>query len=124
MIRSPSSASAISNARSWSGGMISASTGPCAWASTRAGRPASCASSPMNAPGPCVTIGSAAARLVVLGDVDLAGQDDGQAGADLADFRQRLARTIGADLAKAAHALDLRRLQNREHLVASRVDDR
>ena len=66
----------------------------------------------------------AAARLVVLGDVDLAGQDDDQAGADLADRGQRLARAIGADLAEPAHALDLRRLQRREHLVASGVDDR
>src|SRR5215470_6286155 len=51
-LRSPSSASAISNARSCPGWMTRASTGPCAWASTSAGRPDSCASSPMNAPGP------------------------------------------------------------------------
>jgi hypothetical protein len=31
--------SAISNARNWSGGMTSASSGPCACGSTRAGRP-------------------------------------------------------------------------------------
>ena len=66
----------------------------------------------------------AAARLVVLGDVDLAGQDDGQTEADLADRGQRLARAIGADLAEPAHPLDLRRLQSREHLVAAGIDDR
>ena len=66
----------------------------------------------------------AAAVFVALGDVDLAGQDDHQAGADLADRDQRLARAVGADLAEPPHAFDLRRLQRGKYLMASRFDDR
>src|SRR5438477_3647415 len=66
----------------------------------------------------------AAARLIVLSDVDIPTQDDGQTKTHLADPRQRLACTIGADFAKATHPLDLSRLQNREHLVTSRIDNR
>ncbi len=65
----------------------------------------------------------AAAELAVLGDVDLAGQDDHQPVADLADARERIARRVGADLAEPAHALDLMRLQCRKHLGAPRVDN-
>jgi hypothetical protein len=61
---------------------------------------------------------------MMLRDIDLAGQDDGQAFAHLADLGQRLARPIGAHLAEPAHPLDLRVLQRGKHLVASRVDDR
>jgi hypothetical protein len=63
------------------------------------------------------------ARFVVLGNIDFPGQDDGQAVARFADSGQRLPRAIGADLAKPTHPLNLRRLQNRKHLVTSCVDN-
>ena len=44
------------------------------------------------------------ARAAAAGDVDLAGQDDRQAVAGVADLYQCLARSIGADLAKPAYA--------------------
>ena len=58
MMRSPSSASATSTSRSFAGGMRSASTAFRACASTSDGRLDSWVSSPMNEPGPCVTIAS------------------------------------------------------------------
>src|SRR5436190_21849518 len=66
----------------------------------------------------------AAARFIVLSDVDIPTQDDGETETHFADFCQRLACTIGADFTKAAHALDFGRLQNREHLVAASINDR
>ena len=45
----------------------------------------------MNEPGPWVTIWVRAAGLVVLADLDLAGEEQGQAVAGLADRHQRLA---------------------------------
>ena len=67
--------------------------------------------------------GSAAARFIVLSYFDISAQDDGETEAHLADFCQRLACTIGTDFTKATHALDFGRLQNREHLVTSSVND-
>ena len=66
----------------------------------------------------------AAARFIMLGDIDLAGKDDDEAIANLADLGQHLARPVGADLAEPTHPLDLRALQRRKHLVASSDDDR
>jgi hypothetical protein len=66
----------------------------------------------------------AVAHAVSPADGDLAGQNDGQAAADFTDLGQRLPCTVAAELAKPAHALDLRRLERREHLVAAPVDDR
>ena len=66
----------------------------------------------------------ATSRLIVLGDLDFASQDDREALADLAYFDQRLARAVGPEHAEPAQALDLRRHQGGKHLVASRVDDR
>src|SRR5438270_11623272 len=66
----------------------------------------------------------AASRLIVLSYFDTSTQDDGEPETYFADFCQRLACTIGADFTKAAHALDFGRLQNREHLVASSINDR
>lgn len=57
----------------------------------------------------------------VAGDVDRAGQDERQAAADVAEARQHLAFGKRAPLTEAADALDLRRLKDREHLVASIV---
>ena len=65
-----------------------------------------------------------AAGLIVLGDVDLPGQDDDQAVAHLADLGQRLPHAVGAHHAEPTHPLDLGCLQGGEHLVASRVEDR
>src|SRR5262249_3162506 len=63
-------------------------------------------------------------RFIVLGDIDPSGQDDRETWADVADLHERLARTIETNFAKAAHALDVCRLQNRKNLVAARVDER
>jgi hypothetical protein len=67
---------------------------------------------------------AAATRFIVLSDVHPSGQNDRETGTDMAYFHERLAGTIRADLAETAHALDIRRLQNRKHLVAAGVDDR
>jgi hypothetical protein len=67
---------------------------------------------------------AAAARFIVLSDIHPSGQDDRETWTDMADLHERLAGTIRADLAEPAHALDIRGLQNRKHLVAARVDDR
>jgi hypothetical protein len=64
------------------------------------------------------------AHPVVLGDVDLALEDDEHPHAGLAHPRQGLARPVGADLAEAAQPRDLGRLQGREHLVPAAVDGR
>jgi hypothetical protein len=66
----------------------------------------------------------AAARCIVLRDIDLAGQDDGQAVAHGADFGERLARLVRAELAEPTYTLDFRVLQREEHLGAARLDDR
>ena len=55
---------------------------------------------------------------------DTSTQDEGESETHFADFCERLACPIGADFTIAAHALDFGRLQNREHLVASSVNDR
>ena len=65
----------------------------------------------------------AAARFVVLSDVDVSVEDDGEPGTEFADLHQRLARTIRAGFAKAAHTLDLGRRQNRKHLVTPSLDN-
>jgi hypothetical protein len=77
--------------------MIKARTGSRAHASTNAGRPASCART--------------------------AGQDDTEPPTDLPDLGQRLANLKEAHLAEPPDTLDLERLERREHLFASRVDD-
>jgi len=63
----------------------------------------------------------AVARLVVLSDVDVPIQDDGEPLTDVADLDQRFAGKIRAGFAKAAHTLDLGRLQNWKHLVSASV---
>jgi hypothetical protein len=60
----------------------------------------------------------------MLGDIDLTGQDDDQALAHFTDLGQRLTRPVGANLAESTHTLDLLLIEVREHLGASRVDDR
>jgi len=65
----------------------------------------------------------AAARLVVLGEIDLAGQDHEQAVARFADLEQRLTRRIAADLAESPHPLHLRRLHREEELWQGQVGD-
>jgi hypothetical protein len=65
-----------------------------------------------------------ASKLVVPCNVDFAGQDDDDARAHTPDGDDCLTRMIGADLAESAHALDVFRIQDRKHLVASRIDDR
>src|SRR6266851_2545108 len=62
--------------------------------------------------------------LVALGDVDLARQNDNDAGTYTPDRYDRITWLVGADVAKSAHALDLFGLQHRKHLVASRINDR
>ena len=104
--------------------MTSASTGVRAWASTSAGRPTSCASSPMNAPGPWVTIGSARAARVPPRYVNFAGQNHRHAVPRVANLCQGLASGIGAEFAEAAEPIDLRSIERRKHLVATGVRDR
>ena len=65
-----------------------------------------------------------ASERVVLRDRDLAPQDDEHSGADLARRDQSLARAVGATLAEAVQAVDLRGLQNGKHLTVARFDDR
>jgi len=60
----------------------------------------------------------------VLSDIDPPGQDDRETCADVADLHERLAGTIGTNFAEAAHALDIRRLQHRKHLVTASFEDR
>ena len=76
-------------------GMTNASTCSIASASTSEGRSESCASSPDELPGPCVTIVSRRSSAAVLGDLDLAGQDDDQARRDVARRDDALAGRIG-----------------------------
>jgi hypothetical protein len=123
-MRSPSSASAINNARSWSGGMISASTGPCAWASTQSRSPRQLRQFAHECARAVSDDWLAATRFEVLGDIDLASQDDGETKAHFTDSSQRLSYAIGADLAEPTDPLDFRRFQSGEHLVASRIHDR
>lgn len=63
------------------------------------------------------------AGFVMLGDLDLTVQGQGQAGTDLADAHDRLPGRIGARLAEPAQALDLLAGQRRKHLVAARIED-
>jgi hypothetical protein len=65
--------------------------------------------------------GRPATGLIMLGDFDVAGQDDYQAMADIADFCERLARLIGVNFAEPAHPLDLVRLQHGKHLADHRA---
>ena len=111
MIRSPRSASAISNARNRLGGMTSTSTGRLGVDVHQHGLALQLRQLARERAGAMGDDQLAAAGFVALGDVDLAGQDDHQAGADLADRDQRLARAVAADLAEPPHAFDLRRLQ-------------
>lgn len=66
----------------------------------------------------------AAIRLVALGDLDLAGEHDDQTVASLAHLGERLAGSKGADLAEAAHPLELRVLQHWKHLGPAGLDGR
>ena len=68
--------------------------------------------------------GMAMAELVVLGDRDLAGDQQGETVARFADLHQGLAGRVGARLAKPAQPLDLGGLEGREHLLATTVDKR
>ena len=61
---------------------------------------------------------------VVAVNVNLAAENDGEAYADLADRRQRIAGREAAYFAEAPGALDIRRIQMREDLITSRFNDR
>ena len=60
----------------------------------------------------------------VLDGLNSPRQDDAQAMADIARLLYCLAGSEGAHRAKPSNPLDLRRLQNREHLVVPGLDDR
>jgi hypothetical protein len=66
----------------------------------------------------------AAFRFVAPRDVDLAVQDERQAVTRVADLHERLTRAVGPQIAEPAEPRDLRRVQRREHLVSSGVEDR
>jgi hypothetical protein len=86
--------------------MISASTGSRAVAFTNAGRPASCASSPRNAPGPISDNWGALARRVLARDVNLAREDDAQAAWYLADLGKLFGGRKRPNFAEPPDALD------------------
>ena len=71
----------------------------------------------------CVKVLALAVGVVAV-NVNLAAENDGEAEADFADRRQRLAGREAAYFAEAPGALDIRRIEMREDLVASRLDDR
>jgi hypothetical protein len=60
----------------------------------------------------------------MLGNLDIASQNDAQSRSHLADLGQRLPFAVRPDLTEAADPLNLKRLQNGKHLVASSLDDR
>ena len=62
------------------------------------------------------------AELVALGDRDLAGDDQGEALAGLADLDQGLARGEGARLAETAQPVELLRFQGRKPLVPTKIE--
>ena len=63
-------------------------------------------------------------RLVMLCDVDVAGQNNAEAMSGRSDLCQRLAVVIGARHSEPAHTLDLGSIQSGKHLLAARVDNR
>ena len=124
MILSPSSASAINSARRFAVGTRSVSTSLVATASTSEGRPDSCPTSARKSPGPSSTIGAMCSQPVAAPDRRAARDEDEHAGRDLAGLEQHVASGIAPDFAEAAHALDLRRAELRQHLLATLLDHR
>jgi hypothetical protein len=59
-----------------------------------------------------------------LSDIDPACQDDKTAWRDFAARDDAIARRVGFELTEPPEPTDLRRLQHREHLIASRFDQR
>ena len=57
------------------------------------------------------------AQIVLLGDRDLAREDDHQAGSDLPACHQRFTGRIGPHLAEAAHALNIQRIERGKNLI-------
>jgi hypothetical protein len=66
----------------------------------------------------------AQAGLVVLTDLGLAGQEDGESVAGFADPRQRLTRREASRLAETPQPRHFRRRQRGEHLRAAGGDNR
>ena len=64
------------------------------------------------------------AKHIAPGGLDLAGQDEDEAGIDLADLGKRLAGREAADRAEALQTLDLNRIQLGKELIlpGSRID--
>ena len=118
MMRSPSSASAISSARSCSGGMTSASTG-----SLRVGVHQGRAAGELRqlaheVPWPMDANRFFIIELVVLCDRDAASKHDHEAGGDFAGSPEPLTASKRAHLAKLTHPLDFRRIEGGIHLIA------
>ena len=125
MMRSPSSASATSRARSRSGGNDQRFDR----SARRGRRPATAvrtaaASSPTNEPAPWLTIAIDAPVLVPPRDDHGAGQDHGQAVAGLTQAPERGALAVASGFAESAQALDLIGEQPGKHLLGPGVDDR
>jgi hypothetical protein len=114
MMRSPSSASAISRARSRSGGMMGSCVRHC-WT------PGQLRELAQELAGPVGDDGDALAGLVAVSDLDLTRQDNHEAGTDVADGGERLAGGERAALAEATHPLDLQRIEHRQHLRAALI---
>ena len=62
--------------------------------------------------------------LIALAYVDVAGDDDDEAGPDFSSGEELLARREGATCAEPAHALDLQWIEIGEHLFAPPFDKR
>jgi len=56
-------------------------------------------------------------KMVTLGDRDLAGEDDHEAGSDLTDGPERFIGRKGAQIAEPTHPLDFERIERGINLV-------
>ena len=93
-------------------------------ASTSAGRPESCASSPRNLPGPCWTMGSRCETAPPWRTSILPLSTKAKPGGDFAGLHDQGAVGEMADLAEAAQARDVLLVQMRKHLVAAGFEKR
>jgi hypothetical protein len=66
----------------------------------------------------------AAIRLIALGYVDVAGDDDNEARADFAGGKKPFVRREAAAFAEPAHALDLQWIEIGKNLLAAPFDER
>src|SRR5262249_55163358 len=63
-------------------------------------------------------------EIVALGDGDLSGEDDHEAGSDLADDAKRFAGRKGAKIAEPPYPLDFQRIEPGKYLIAALFNNR